>query len=179
MTKSDINQRLMKKYYFLLLLLLIPAKAFAICPVCTAAALAGVGLSRWLGIDDTISGLWIGGLVVSTTLWTISWLTSKKIVFPLRGALVSVVYYASVLIPFWKSDIIGHPKNVFFGIDKLLLGIVLGSIVFYLGSIIYLKIKEKNDGHAQFPFQKLVLTLGPLIILSIALYFITKYVRVF
>ena len=36
----------------------IPAKA--ICPVCTVAVGAGIGLSRWLGIDDSITGLWIG-----------------------------------------------------------------------------------------------------------------------
>ena len=28
-------------------------KALAICPVCTVAVGAGIGLSRWLGIDDS------------------------------------------------------------------------------------------------------------------------------
>ncbi len=35
--------------------------AQAICPICTIAVGAGVGFSRYLGIDDTIAGLWIGG----------------------------------------------------------------------------------------------------------------------
>jgi len=35
-------------------------QVFAVCPVCTVAAGAGVGLSRWLGIDDIIIGLWVG-----------------------------------------------------------------------------------------------------------------------
>jgi len=31
---------------------LISTKVYAICPVCTVAVAGGVGLSRWLGIDD-------------------------------------------------------------------------------------------------------------------------------
>jgi len=58
---------------------LTSAKAFAICPVCTIAIGAGLGLSRWLGVDDVISGIWIGGLLVSTSLWTVNWLRSKKL----------------------------------------------------------------------------------------------------
>jgi hypothetical protein len=36
--------------------------ASAICPLCTIAVGAGVGLSRWIGVDDAVTGLWIGGL---------------------------------------------------------------------------------------------------------------------
>ena len=53
------------------------AKVGAVCPVCTIAVGASLGLSRWLGVDDTISGLWIGGLIVSTTLWTYSWMKKR------------------------------------------------------------------------------------------------------
>ena len=45
--------------------LLFAKKALAVCPICTVAAATGIGFSRWLGIDDTITGLWIGGLTVS------------------------------------------------------------------------------------------------------------------
>lgn len=38
----------------------LTAKAQAVCPVCTVAVGTGVGLSRWLGVDDTITGLWLG-----------------------------------------------------------------------------------------------------------------------
>lgn len=37
----------------------------AICPVCTVAVGTDVGLCRWLGIDDVLSGIWIGGLIIS------------------------------------------------------------------------------------------------------------------
>ncbi|MCX6758247.1 MAG: hypothetical protein NTX14_00895, partial [Candidatus Nealsonbacteria bacterium] len=54
--------------------LLTARPALAVCPICTVAVGAGLGLSRWFGIDDSISGLWIGGLIVSFILWTIDWL---------------------------------------------------------------------------------------------------------
>jgi hypothetical protein len=34
-----------------------------VCPVCTIAVAGGVGLCRYLGIDDLISGSWIGALL--------------------------------------------------------------------------------------------------------------------
>jgi hypothetical protein len=36
-----------------------------VCPVCTIAVAGGVGLCRYLGIDDLISGAWIGALLFS------------------------------------------------------------------------------------------------------------------
>ena len=61
--------------------LLFAKKALAVCPICTVAAATGIGFSRWLGIDDTITGLWIGGLTVSLITWTIDWLGKKNIRF--------------------------------------------------------------------------------------------------
>jgi len=52
-------------------------KVLAVCPLCTVAVGAGVGLSRWLGIDDVITGLWIGGLIVSLIAWSENWLDKK------------------------------------------------------------------------------------------------------
>ena len=43
--------------------------ASAHCPLCTAGAGAGLALSRWLGIDDSISGIWIAAFLGATALW--------------------------------------------------------------------------------------------------------------
>lgn len=159
--------------------LLIIAKTYAICPVCTVAVAGGVGISRWLGIDDTISGLWIGGLTVSLIMWTINWFKKKNIRFPGRKILTAIAYYALVVLPLYylKIDgttLMGHPGNKLLGIDKLLLGIIIGSIAFLIGASYYQFLKAKNNGHAHFPFQKIVMAVGPLIILSAVFYFITK-----
>jgi hypothetical protein len=150
--------------------------ALAFCPVCTIAAAAAVGLSRWIGVDDTISGLWIGGLTVSAIAWTINWLKNKKnISHWWLNILIGIAYYAMIMIPFYKTDIISfHPANMLWGVDKLVLGLVIGSIFFFFGHWLYLIVKEKNGGHAHFPFEKIVFPVTPLLILSAVFYFITR-----
>jgi len=152
---------------------------FAVCPICTLAVGAGVGLSRWLGIDDTVSGVWVGGLVVSLILWTENWLDKKNIRFRLRFLLNALFYYLIVVLPLYFTGIIGHPNNkllCFCGlnIDKLLFGIIAGSIGFFFGASFYNYLKEKNDNRAYFPFQKVVMPIGVLVILSVLFYYLTK-----
>jgi len=155
---------------------LFAKKTLAVCPICTIAVSAGVGLSRWLGIDDTITGLWIGGLIVSMITWTESWLEKKNIHFPGRIFANILGYYALVLIPLYYSGIIGNPLNTLCacGLDKLLFGIVAGSLAFWFGASWYYYLKEKNNSHAYFPFQKVVMPISPLLILSIIYYLLTK-----
>ncbi|MBU2595382.1 hypothetical protein KJ713_00940 [Patescibacteria group bacterium] len=149
-------------------------KVYAVCPVCTVAVAAGVGLARWLKIDDTITGLWIGGLTVSLIMWTNSYLSKKKINFFGRKIIVFLVYYALIVLPLYFTNIMGHPLNKIWGVDKLALGIIIGSILFYVGASWYHYLKMKNNGHAYFPFQKVVMPIGPLIIMSTIFYFLTK-----
>ncbi|MDD3735141.1 MAG: hypothetical protein PHO31_01550 [Candidatus Pacebacteria bacterium] len=151
-------------------------KVLAVCPLCTIAVGAGVGLSRWLGIDDSITGLWIGGLIVSLIFWTDNWLEKKNIRFKGKALVVIIIYYALVIIPLYTTGIIGYPFNTlcFCHLDKLLFGIIMGSIAFWCGSTWYFYMKEKNNGHAYFPFQKVVMPILPLVILSIIYYFLTK-----
>ena len=159
---------------FSALILLIPTITSAMCPVCTVAVIGGIGLSRWLGVDDAITGLWIGAALMSMSLWAINWLDSKKIKFYGRKILVFLVIYVSVIWPLYGLNIMGHPINVLWGIDKLLLGMTLGSLIFITFALLYLFLKKKNGGHAHFPFEKIVLVLIPLLIASGIFYLITK-----
>jgi len=165
--------------FFFTLSFLFVEKVSAVCPVCTLAVGAGVGLSRWLGIDDSVTGLWIGGLIVSMITWTESWLDKKNIRFKGRIFFTTLAYYAVIIIPLYYSGIIGHPQNALFyfrsfKIDKLLFGIVAGSIAFLSGASWYFYLKEKNKGRAYFPFQKVVMPVAPLVVLSAIFYFLTK-----
>lgn len=164
-----------KKYFFLLLIFLsLPLKTLAVCPVCTVAVGAGIGLSRWLGIDDVISGLWIGGLTVSMIMWTINWFNRKKWRFKGREIYTTLAYFGIVVLPLYFMQGIWHPMNTLWGVNKLLLGIILGSIFFFGGAIYYDYLKKKNGGKAHFPFQKVAMPIIPLIVLSFIFYFITK-----
>lgn len=150
--------------------------ALAVCPICTLAVGAGVGFSRWLGIDDSIAGLWIGGLTVSLIEWTLQWFSKKEIYFRYRGIITAVSYYALIVIPLYFAGVMGHPQNALppFGMDRLLLGIITGSLGFYVGAKWYFYLKEKNAGRAHFPFQKVVMPIAPLIIASIIFYIVGK-----
>ena len=107
--------------------------ALAVCPVCTVAVGAGLGLARYVGVDDIVSGIWIGGLILSSSFWLSAWLKKKNFSLPLIHdskfiILVIVLMYAIVILPLWLSQTIGHPFNAIYGIDKLIFGIVLGSL---------------------------------------------------
>jgi len=58
--------------------------------------------------------------------------------------------------------------------DKLVFGIVLGTIGLWLGTVLYEYLKKKNNGHAHFPYEKVVIPVGFLVILNIIFYFVTK-----
>jgi hypothetical protein len=68
---------------------------------------------------------------------------------------------------------IGHPLNTIWGMDKLVLGIILGSIFFLLAVYLNNFLKKKNNGKVYFPFQKVVIPVITLAILSVIFYFLT------
>lgn len=149
-------------------------KALAVCPVCTVAVSTGVGVSRWLGVDDTVTGLWAGGVIVSFILWTVRWTEQQNIRFPGKSLAITVFYYLLLFVPLQYAGILGHPGNMLFGIDKFALGTAAGSCAFYAGAWGNERLKEKNKGRAYFPFQKVVMPVAPLIFLSIVFYYTTK-----
>jgi len=153
----------------------LPAKA--ICPVCIVAVGAGLGLSEYLGIDDTIAGLWIGGLLTAVSVWTINWLDKKK--WPLgpkkiRDVIVFVLYYGLVIWPLFVQGFIGQALNRLWGLDKLLLGIILGSLLFAGATLWYDRLKKRNAGRAYFPYQKVAMPVGGLLLASLLFYFLTR-----
>lgn len=151
-------------------------KALAICPVCTVAVGAGVGLSRLLGIDDSITGLWLGAFLLSISLWTIDWLNRKKIRFFLKRFLVILAYYAFAIVPLYYAKIIASPFAFICSCtsDKLLLGIIEGSAVFFFAVKLYEFLKQRNNGRAHFPYEKIAFPVAFLLISTAIFYFITK-----
>ncbi len=154
-------------------LFFIPSPALAVCPVCTVAVGAGLGLSRFLGIDDSISGVWIGGLILSSSLWLVNWLQKKKVTFPTAPFVATAIFYAITVLPLWFTGIIGHPYNKFWGIDKLILGIAFGSLFFLFG--VWLDKKTRIlKGQKLFQFQKIAFPTSGLAIISLVFYLLTK-----
>jgi hypothetical protein len=164
-------------FIFPLLMFLFLVKApqvWAVCPACTIAVGAGVGLSRWLGIDDLISGLWVGAFTVSCGLWFASWLGKRHFKFPAQKILSILLFYLVIVLPLFFFNIIGHPLNKLWGIDKLLIGIGGGSVIFLISVGLDKYLRIKNKGKVLFYYQKVILPIGLLLITSLILYFWLK-----
>ena len=157
----------------LFLAIALSQQAHAVCPICTVAVGAGLGLSRVLGIDDSITGVWIGGLILSSGLWMADFIRKKgwKVKYP---EVVSVVMmFLFVIPPLYWSKMIGLHGNTMYGVDKIIFGSTIGFIVFWLGFLADKRLRTKNNGKVYIYFQKVILPVLMLSIISFVLYLFT------
>jgi len=145
------------------------AKAI-ICPVCTIAVAGGLGLSRWLGIDDFISAVWIGGLALSITVWSWNYLKEKHKLNAVTGFSAFFFIYFSILFPLYKMRFFGISGNTLWGKDKIIIGIIAGTIAFWLGAFLHSWLKKRNAGKVYFPFQRVVFPFALLLAASVIYY---------
>jgi len=155
---------------FLFLGTFLASTAKAICPICVVAIGAGLGLSRWLGVDDVVSSIWIGALLVAMIMWTLIEMRKKNWGFPFAAVVVSLAYYLLTFVPLYYAGIVGHPLNRIFGIDKIVFGTAVGTIIFLLSLWLHKYLKQKNNGKSFFPYQKVVLPVVILLLTSLIFY---------
>lgn len=144
------------------------------CPVCTVTVIAGLGISRLLGIDDVITSLWIGAFILSFSFITLDWVNKKwpKIKFSRFQIPFVALMYTLVLVPLKWNGSIGITLNTLWGTDKIILGTALGSIVFLAGIWADKKVR-KVKGKQLFNFQKVVFPVTILAVTSLIMYFVT------
>ena len=164
--KKIIAFYLLFVFYFLI----FPPLAYAVCPVCTVAVGAGLGISRALGIDDVVTSVWIGGLILSSSLWFYDWFTKKKPALNTKNFLLLTIFlmYAVVLIPLWFGKYIGRYGNELFGIDKIIVGTTVGSLVFLFTKWADQKVRQTR-GKQFFNYQRVVFPVLGLVIMSLIL----------
>jgi len=168
----------MKKWWMIPFVFLGGGLAFlasAFCPVCAAGAVVGLGISRYLGVDDSITGIWIGGLLIMLGMWTVAWLKKRySNLAEWWQATVFLGYYLVVLGPLWWLGKIGHPLNHLWGIDKFVLGVIVGTLIVVLAMKLHYWLKMKNSGKSYFLMQRTIFTLVGLLIESGIFYFLTR-----
>ena len=143
---------------------LYSSTAHAHCPLCTAAVGGGVAVTRFYGLDDIVMGIWVGAFVVSTALWM-----NKKIkrdYLPFQDLFISSIAMVVTALSFYFGGLLGDLRYMLFGVDKLLIGMVLGGTVTYLVPLLSEAIKKRR-GRILFPFQTIILTLVSLLIISL------------
>ena len=137
------------------------------CPVCTVGVVAGLGLSRWLKIDDAISGLWIGALILALAIWFWRWLYQKKAQKPFSALLLLVVaFWLLTFLPLNYAGILENCRPLW-GMNRLILSSIIGVLVALLGILLDKDIRAGKKGKAAFPYQKVILPLTLLLLTSL------------
>ena len=157
----------------LLFFIVFPTPAHAVCPVCTVAVAAGLGISRWLGIDDAVTGIWIGGLILSSGLWIADWIKKRGWQIPYPTLLSIIAMFLLVIPPLYLTHMIGLSGNTLWGVDKVLLGTIIGSLVFLIGVFIDKWLRTINNNKVYIYYQKVIVPVFLLTLSSFILYLIT------
>lgn len=158
------------------------------CPLCTGAAIAGVGFTRAYGVDDSIVGLLLGGFIASTGLWIHNWLKrrKRKIDFPLQALILVSLSFLLLAVPMYMKGMIidfAMVKSMpemhsmlgmgIYGIDKLLLGIITGTLLIS-GVFSFSDYLKKKKGKRLFMYQGMVFMLISLAIFSGIFWLLTR-----
>ncbi len=175
-------------YNLVILIALFLALPFvsAHCPLCTGAAVAGIGAARYFGVDDSIVGLFIGAFIVSSGLWFNKWLLKKKIKFKFQETLLVLVSFLLFVVPLYFAGVITNFEMVrsmpehhsilglgVLGIDRLFFGIIVGSI--FIWSVFKFSDYIKNKkGKTLWKYQGISFMFITLVILSLIFWLITK-----
>jgi len=146
----------------------------AVCPICTVAVGVGLGISRWLGIDDTVTGIWIGGLILSSGLWLADWIGKKGWKVPYKEAFSVGLFFLFVIPPLYWGKMIGLAGNTLWGVDKVLLGTTIGSILFLLGVWVDKILRTTNNDKVYVYYQKVIVPVFLLSVGSFVFYLITN-----
>ncbi|MDR0319703.1 MAG: hypothetical protein LBH81_03105 [Rickettsiales bacterium] len=163
----------MQKLFLSLIAALVPLSAYAVCPVCSVAMGGGLVFAREFGIDDVITGLWFGALTLSMAMWVANYMRRRGVQASWPYVLDLVGFYTLTFCVYFFPGVKWGAYTLW-GIDKLFLGIIVGSVLFWLSAFWYSKIKKNNGGHALFPFQKVVMPIAILGAATVIFWLITR-----
>ena len=137
--------------------------AYAQCPICIVTVGGGMLIAKKLGIDDLLVSIWISALNVAIAFWLATKFKNK---FLKNGYIVTAILLATTLIYFQTTGQLGHLTNRFFGVDKVIFGQILGTLVMLLANYVYQAVKTKL-GRAPFPYAKVAFPLGSVLLITL------------
>lgn len=134
-------------------------------PLCTIGIVGGLSLSKFLGINDLTLGLWVGALLLSASLLFYRFLSKKRI--KIFGGFVTILalFYVLSFLPLYKYLIWQSPKIC--GMPRIILGSLIGMFVLFFSDYINHQIIAKNKNKVYFYYQKAIIPLLVLILVSI------------
>lgn len=159
----------MKLFYALIFFIASTGKALAnpACAICTVAVGASLGIAREMGVADDVVAVWWGALLILMFFWFVKWFDKKNWNFIGRNLVLFLVTF-SVSALLYKSTLTYMPTNILFlYMDPFLFSTFAGAAMFHYSSEFYQWMKRKNGGRAHFPFEKVVVPVVALILLSV------------
>ncbi|MCR4917777.1 MAG: hypothetical protein K5912_02410 [Alphaproteobacteria bacterium] len=134
------------------------------CAVCTVAIGGALSVSRKLGVCDNAVAVWVGAFLVILGYWLIKWFDKKNWHFWGRNAILILLSF-SAIAGLYIHHLEYNP--CFWILDPFLLCAILGGAIYILSQKLYEFMKRHNNNHAHFPFEKVVMAIGALLITSI------------
>lgn len=163
----------MLKLFTFLSSIFLSAKAFAnpACVVCTVAIGASLSVARAFGVDDCVVGVWTGAMLAILGYWLIRFFEKKNWNFAFRDSILMVISISSVGF-MYLSQLTYTPMIIgFLYMDSFLLTNIIGAIALISSMNFYAWMKEKNGGHAHFPFEKVVVPLLVVFLVSLIFHY--------
>jgi len=149
------------KFFAWVMSLVLSTKALAnpacttLCPLIVGGGLA---IAKKLGIKDEVVGVLSGALLAIFGYWMIRFCEKRNWNFPARNFILMALSIASVGFVYINTLQYnpGLHWNLLY-IDSFLLAALCGAASHIVGVHIYAWLKEKNGGHAHFPFEKVLI----------------------
>ena len=167
-----------KLYALAVFLFLLPQKALAHCPLCTAGAAVAAGGALWLGVKASVIGLFVGAFAVSLGWWIGK--SIKKEYLPFQKQLLIALSFALTVVPLvpilqpvsaFYLDIAGEYGSLLnrtYVINLFLVGSLIGAFIVCISPWISKKLTHlRND--KMLPFQGITLTFTLLLLISLFL----------
>ena len=150
---------------------LLVRPVYANCPVCIVTVGGGLLLAKKLGIDDLLVSIWLSGLNTAIAFFIASKAKQKLLSNPLY---MSLFFYGLTMVYLITTKQVGHLRNTFMGVDKVVFGMTLGFIIFLLSVFTDKAIRYYNNKKVLFPYQKVVVPVGFLAIMTGIMFFLIK-----
>lgn len=159
--------------FVLALLATFKAVANPACAVCTVAIGASLSLARSLGVDDCVIGVWAGAMLAMLGYWTMRFFDKRDWHFKGRDRLLMILSVGMIGFMYlgeltYTPMIIGY----IFYMDSFLFATLIGALTLIFGMHLYAWMKARNGGHAHFPFEKVVVPVLLVFLVSLSFHYL-------
>ena len=141
--------------------------AHAVCPLCMATVAVGLESARRMGVDYPILGIWAGAFLLLAFFLAMK--IMKKMKVKNMAWYIAPVFLpiSLVFIAYWIPGGVDFGAYTWFGVDTFLFGIITGAITMYFVQKWNYKKIRGNGGKSLFKFQKVIIPVGSLLLLSL------------